>query len=193
VFRYDATAPVLRRAAVKVVQGVARLTWQRSADVASITVVRTPGRGSARSTRVYGGKGTSFGDATVRNGVRYRWEITALDEAGNEAHMTLAATVRPVLYRPAAGARVEGPVELAWEAVAGARFYNVQLLRNGVKLLSVWPAKPGLRLAEQWTFAGKRHRLEPGTYVWWVWAARGTRAKPEYGRPLGSSTFVVKR
>jgi hypothetical protein len=107
--------------------------------------------------------------------------------------MTLAATVRPVLYRPAAGARVEGPVELAWEAVAGARFYNVQLLRNGVKLLSVWPVKPGLRLAEQWTFAGKRHRLEPGTYVWWVWAARGTRAKPEYGRPLGSSTFVVKR
>ena len=193
VFRYDATAPVLRRAAVKIVQGVARLTWQRSADSVSVTVVRTPGRGGARSTRVYAGRGTSFTDTTVRNGVRYRWEITTADDAGNVASAAVGATVRPALYLPAAGAVVLAPVQVAWEAVDGARFYNLQLLRDGAKILSTWPAKPRAVLRGSWTYAGRTYRLEPGVYVAWVWAARGTRAKPDYGRPLGSTRFVVKR
>ena len=40
---------------------------------------------------------------------------------------------------------------------------------------------------------GKRYRLQPGVYKWYVWGARGTRAKPVYGKVLGSSTFTVKR
>ena len=193
VFRYDATAPVVRNAAVKVVKGVARLTWQRSADAVSVEVVRTPGRAGARPTRVYRGSGSSFADATVRNGVRYRWEITTADVAGNVASTAVAATVRPVLYQPAAGAVVRAPVRIAWETVEGARFYNLQLLRDGAKILSTWPVKPRFLLQGRWTYAGQSHRLEPGVYVVWVWAARGTRAKPGYGRPLGSIRFVVKR
>ena len=178
---------------MKVVKGVARLTWQRSADAVSVEVVRTPGRAGARPTRVYRGSGSSFADATVRNGVRYRWEITTADVAGNVASTAVAATVRPVLYQPAAGAVVRAPVRIAWETVEGARFYNLQLLRDGAKILSTWPVKPRFLLQGGWTYAGQSHRLEPGVYVVWVWAARGTRAKPGYGRPLGSIRFVVKR
>ena len=81
---------------------------------------------------------------------------------------------------------------LAWEAVAGVKFYNVQLLRDGVKVLSTWPSKPLLRLNRSWRYAGKTQRLEPGLYRWYVWGARGTKVRPEYGRTLGTSTFRVR-
>ncbi len=193
LFRYDGTAPSLTRPAVALAKGVATITWLRSADVASVRIVRTPGRNGARSSVVYSGVGRSFADRTVRNGVKYTYELTAADAAGNVAEADVTATPRPALYRPAAGAVVRGPVTLAWEAEKGARFYNFQLRRDGVKVLSTWPKSATLRLGKTWRYAGKRYTLEPGVYTWWVWAARGTLARPEYGRPLGSSRFVVRR
>ena len=88
---------------------------------------------------------------------------------------------------------MRAPPLLRWKAVKGATFYNVQVYRNGRKLLSTWPGAAKLKLARTWTYAGKRRRLEPGVYTWYVWGARGTRAKPVYGKVLGSSTFTVKR
>ena len=88
---------------------------------------------------------------------------------------------------------MKAPPLLRWKAVKGATFYNVQLYRNGRKLLSTWPGAAKLKLARTWTYGGKRYRLEPGLYTWYVWGARGTRAKPVYGKVLGSSTFSVKR
>ena len=82
---------------------------------------------------------------------------------------------------------------LAWERVEGVRFYNVQLLRGGVKVLSAWPETPRLRLASSWRFRGRSQSLVPGRYRWFVWPARGTRERPQYGRALGSSSFVVRR
>ena len=64
---------------------------------------------------------------------------------------------------------------------------------NGVKVLSAWPRAASLRIGATWRYAGRAQRLEPGLYRWYVWAARGTRERPTYGRALGSSTFVVKR
>jgi hypothetical protein len=177
---------------VTLAKGVATITWQRSADVASVRIVRTPGRNGARSSVVYSGVGRSFADRTVRNGVKYTYRLTAADAAGNVAEADVTATPRPALYRPAAGATVRAPVTLAWEPVKGARFYNFQLRRDGVKVLSTWPRSATLTLTKTWRYAGKRYTLEPGVYTWWVWAARGTLARPEYGRPLGSSRFVVR-
>ncbi|HEX5800163.1 MAG TPA: hypothetical protein VFY02_08660 [Gaiellaceae bacterium] len=192
-FRYDGTAPALGRLAVRMVKGAATLSWQRSRDAVSVQLTRTPGRNRARSSVVYRGRGTSFADRSVRAGVRYRYELRAADAAGNVARSTVSVRARPPLYRPAAGAVVRGRLTLGWEAVAGARFYNVQLLRGGRKILSAWPKQPTLRVPDGWTFGGERRRLEAGVYTWWVWAARGTRAQPRYGRPLGSSTFTVPR
>ena len=70
---------------------------------------------------------------------------------------------------------------LRWQPVKGAAFYNVQLYRNGVKVLSTWPPGRPLKLGRTWRYAGKLHRLEPGVYRWYVWGAQGTRAKPAYG------------
>jgi hypothetical protein len=131
----------------------------------------------------------------VRTGIRYRYELIVADVAGNVSRtaVTAGALKQAALYSPAAGTVVKAPPLLRWKAVKGATFYNVQVYRNGRKLLSTWPGAAKLKLARTWTYGGKRYRLQPGLYTWYVWGARGTRAKPVYGKVLGSSTFTVKR
>ena len=194
-FPYDATAPKLARIKAELGKGVARIGWDRAADVVSVEIMRSPGINGAKSTKVYEGKGASFVDKTVRAGIRYRYELSVADIAGNVSRkaVTAVASQPAALYGPAAGAVVRKPPLLRWKKVAGATFYNVQLYRNGRKVLSTWPGTAKLRLQRTWTYSGKRYQLEPGNYTWYVWGARGTRAKPVYGKVLGSSTFVVKR
>jgi hypothetical protein len=66
----------------------------------------------------------------------------------------------------------------------------VQVWRNG-KIFSAWPARPSLRLRRTWTFGGRQYHLRPGRYRWYVWPGYGRRAARNYGRLLGSSSFVV--
>ena len=133
----------------------------------------------------------------MKAGIRYRYEISVADLAGNvTTKAVMAATAAEkstALLAPAAGAVVKAPPLLRWKAVEGPTFYNVQVYRNGRKVLSTWPGAAKLKLKRTWTYAGKRYRLQPGVYKWFVWGARGTRAKPVYGKVLGSSTFTVKR
>ena len=194
-FPYDATAPKLATVTAKLDKGVARIAWARAEDVVAIELMRSPGINGARTTNVYKGNGAGFVDKTVRSGVRYRYELIVADVAGNVSRKTVTAagTQPSALYSPRAGAAVRGAPLLRWKAVGGATFYNVQLFRNGRKVLSTWPGPARLRLARTWSYAGKRQRLEPGLYTWYVWGARGTRARPVYGAVLGSSTFSVKR
>jgi hypothetical protein len=119
--------------------------------------------------------------------------VIATDAAGNLAAKAVTADARPALFAPLAGAVVRAPVRFAWEAAEGARYYNLQLYRNGTKVLSLWPTKPRLRLAKTWRYLGRQQRLSPGRYRWFVWPALGTRAKPRFGKPLGSSSFTVRR
>ena len=192
-FKYDGTAP--RVSALEAESEKQRIVvrWARSADAATFELVRTPGRNGARSSIVYKGAARQFVDKAVRVGVAYRYELSAFDVAGNSASSAVSGRARPTLYRPDAGGVARAPVVLAWEAQKGVSFYNVQLLRDGVKMLSAWPRAATLRIGASWRYAGRLQRLEPGLYRWYVWAARGTRERPTYGRALGSSTFVVKR
>jgi hypothetical protein len=194
-FQYDATAPALAKTEAKVDKGVARIGWDRAGDVVEVELLRSPGINGAKSTIVYQGKGAAFVDKTVKAGIRYRYDISVEDLAGNvttKAVMAIAGAAS-ALYGPAAGAVVKAPPLLRWKPVAKATFYNVQLYRNGVKVLSTWPGSPRLRLSKTWKYGGKKQRFAPGNYRWYVWGARGTRAKPVYGKVLGSSTFTVKR
>jgi hypothetical protein len=68
----------------------------------------------------------------------------------------------------------------------------VQLWRNG-RILSAWPGNASLRLPKSWSYGGRRYRLQPGRYRWFVWPGFGPRAAKKYGRLIGSSTFVVVR
>ncbi len=192
-FQYDATAPKLPVAKAEVAKGFAKIVWKRSPDAVLVELERSPGINGRKKTVVYQGNGASFTDKTVRDGVRYRYEVRASDVAGNVAQKAVIATVDfPALYRPVAGATVHAPIVLAWDAVKGASYYNIQLYRNKVKVLTFWPKAPTFRIGKTWRYEGKVQRLAPGRYDWYVWGARGTRAKPQYGKLLGSSSFVVK-
>ena len=193
-FQYDATAPALAKTEARVDKGVARVGWERAGDVVEVELVRSPGINGAKSTIVYRGNGAAFVDKSVKAGVSYRYEISVADLAGNVTTKAVMAVQKTTsLLTPAAGAVVRAPPLLRWKPVAKAAFYNVQLYRNGRKVLSTWPAAAKLRLARSWKYGGKRYSLEPGLYTWYVWGARGTRARPVYGKVLGSSTFTVRR
>ena len=123
---------------------------------------------------------------------------SATDRRGNAAAGSFTISVslvritrRTALFSPAAGATVTGPPLLAWQRVARARFYNVQVYRNGRKILSRWPARPRLGLRSSWRHEGRTFRLRPGVYTWFVWPAYGSMTAPRYGRLIGKSSFRV--
>jgi hypothetical protein len=96
-------------------------------------------------------------------------------------------------FLPADGAKVHAPVRLSWPKVARATYYNVQLRRNGVKILSTWPAAPTLVVPASWTYGGHTQRLAPGEYRWDVWPGFESRAAAKYGKLIKTSHFVVVR
>ena len=150
--------------------------------------------------------------------MRYGYVVRVRDPAGNastgtvSAVPTAAATPAGIeapgqpgspragrrgrrLIAPPAGAVLTAgePVLLRWTPVRRARYYNVQLYRAGRKILSAWPTKPRYRLKPNWRYRGDRHRLAPGRYRWVVWPGYGPRARADYGRKIGPSTFQVRR
>jgi hypothetical protein len=146
--------------------------------------------------------------------VRYTYDVTVKDNAGNTASASVSGTpAAPTngtavtstpgtpkkstrgLLGPLPGAHVSArrPPLLRWLPVTKARYYNVQLHFRGHKVLSAWPARPRYRLKARWTYAHKLQHLRPGRYRWMVWPGFGRRAKANYGRLIGQSTFVVKR
>jgi RTX calcium-binding nonapeptide repeat (4 copies) len=90
---------------------------------------------------------------------------------------------------PRAGAVVAKPPLLRWQRVRAAELYNVQLFRNGRKILSRFPDRPRLQLRRKWTYHGHRYRLRPAVYRWFVWPWLGSR----YGRPLVRRRFIRGR
>jgi hypothetical protein len=191
-FKYDSTAPRLAVLAATSSNGLVRVAWKRTAGATSIELVRSPGLRGAVTSIVYRGTGLAFADRSVQNGRTYRYVLRVADSAGNVATKSVQSGPRPSLYRPAFGAVVHAPLTLAWQAT-DARFYNLQVLRDGLKVLSVWPRASTFVIPSTWRFGGKTFALDPGTYRWYVWGAHGTKERPQYGRPLGTSTFVVKK
>jgi len=181
-----------------------RLTWQPPADrdIARYVVTRTAPDGLP--VEVASGAATSVVDRGLTNGVEYRYVVVAVDRAGKtSAGAAVSAKPRvPMLLKPRAGGVVRKPPMLTWRGVTRASYYNVQLFYEGVrrsangssaqKVLSTWPVKPRLKLRVTWRFEGRRYRLRPGVYRWYVWPGFGARARVNYGTLLGSSTFVVR-
>jgi hypothetical protein len=188
--KYDATAPSLGRVAVHFVDGAAMLTWKRTADTATIEVTRSPGRRGKAPSAVYRGDGTRFRDASLKPGVPYRYTLTSSDRAGNRAVARVRAQVR-ALYGPAPGAKVHAGAVLRWLSAKQATYYNVQLFRNGRKVMTAWPLAPKFKLPRSWSYEGRQYRLARGTYRWYVWPGIGDRAEAKYGRMLGGSSFRV--
>ncbi|HEX7255458.1 MAG TPA: Ig-like domain-containing protein [Gaiellaceae bacterium] len=132
----------------------------------------------------------------------HSFSVRAIDAAGNPdptpavRRWTIAAISRKVtvaspLFAPRAGGRVTSPPLLRWRPVARASYYNVQLYRGRVKVLSSWPTRTRLQVRARWTYLGRQRRLAAGTYRWYVWPGYGRPSALRYGRLLGQSTFIV--
>jgi len=190
-FKYDATAPSLFAVTAKRGNRSAEVAWRKSSDTKIVEILRAPGRGGAGESVVYRGSAAAvYRDTGLVVGRKYEYRVAGLDEAGNRAERKADVVATGPLLSPAPGARVKAPPYLAWTAVKKASYYNVQLVR-GRKVLSAWPTRPGFRLRRAWSYNGRRYRLRPGVYRWYVWPGRGKITAGHYGRLLGSSTFVV--
>jgi hypothetical protein len=192
-FRYDATPPTLTVSS-KPADHLAGLGWHAAAGPAPlgpVQIARRPGLKRAASSVLYTGAHTTYQDHQVRNGTTYTYTVTAIDQAGNVAQQTVRVTPGIRLLSPLPNARLSGAPTLRWTEIPKASYYNVQLFR-GSKILSAWPRHASLRLSRTWRFAGRRHRLAPGRYRWYVWPGYGPQRKAHYGKALGSASFVIR-
>jgi hypothetical protein len=215
---YDTLPPLLTLTAASGDRTVS-LSWETSPDAESVRVLRTPGIDGDRVSVVFSGPGARFVDRRVDNGARYAYEVQVADAAGNASAQRVVAIpgAPPVALEPqsVAPTPVPGPHSpstprtfspapgtifvtgrgplLQWPRVRRATYYNLQLLRGGRKVLSVWPRRARYQLKLRWRFQGKRHRLIPGRYRWIVWPGYGRRSKGRYGKPVVRSTFEVAK
>jgi hypothetical protein len=189
-FKYDATPPGLMAVKAKLRNRSAEVTWRKSADTLVVEVLRAPGRKGQGETVVYRGSETGFRDTGLVVGRKYEYRVTGFDQAANRSDHTIEIVARGALLNPAPGAHVTSPPTLAWTPVRKASYYNLQLIR-GRKVLSVWTLRPSFQMRRAWIYKGRRYRMKPGVYRWFVWPGFGRIKAANYGRLLGSSTFVV--
>jgi hypothetical protein len=189
---YDSTPPTLAALSLEGLDGLVRVRW-KTAGADQLLLARSPGMKRGSSSEIYAGDGSSFADRRVENYVRYRYTLTAEDIAGNTVQRTASVMPLPVLYAPRGGThlRVHARPSFAWKPAKRARYYNFQLWVDGHQAGSWWPARARLRLPARWSYKAKAHRLERGTYTWYVWPGRGPRKLGRYGALLGKSSFAV--
>ena len=180
-FKFDSTPPKLDKLVLNALDRSVTMNWSASADVATVSILRTGG-GAAAPVTVYDGKRlTTFTDKGVRNGNRYSYVVAAFDDAGNKTLAKGVATPSAPLLAPREAAHVKGGTTLRWRAVPHATYYNVQLWRGRSKVLTKWPTRTSFHVPG----------LRPGRYTWLVWPGLGPRSKHHYGPLIGKSTFVV--
>jgi hypothetical protein len=188
---YDATPPT--RPAVRAIPGDHRVALRWSSPAANgVEVVRLAKAGPPKL--IYQGSKRKLTDRRLRNGRRYRYIVTLIDQAGNRnAARASAVPTKSRLLVPANGAHVRKPPMLIWKPARRARYYNAQLFFRGHKVMTRWPRVARLQLHRRWRFDGRRHRLVRGHYCWYVWPGRGSPSERRYGRLLGKSCFTVTR
>ena len=191
-FKYDATPPNLFAVTAKRGNRSCELTWRKSTDTQVVEVLRAPGRNGEGESIVYRGPAAGYRDRGLLVGRKYEYRVAGIDEAANRTERKIDFVATGALLSPALAERVTSPPNLAWIRVKGASYYNLQLVR-GRKVLSAWPLRTNFRLRRTWTYKGRRYRLRPGVYRWYVWPGFGRISAARYGRLLGSSTFVVTR
>jgi hypothetical protein len=190
--KYDNTAPTILAVTTKLGNRSAHVAWRKSSDTQVVEVLRSPGRKGEGESVVYRGAANGFVDTGLAIGRKYEYRVVGIDAAENRSARTVDLVATGPLLSPAPGARVKGPPTLDWIPVKGATYYNLQIVR-GRKVLSTWPVQSSFRLRRTWSYNGRRYRLRPGTYRWYVWPGFGRISASRFGRLLGSSTFVVTR
>jgi hypothetical protein len=137
-------------------------------------------------TVLYSGLGSAAA-FKLRAGASGYLALFALDRSGNvskPARRTVSlASLIPL--RPLTGSKVVDAPRLTWKATDGTAYYNVQVFRNGKRIVTDWPAQASFQLPMV--------LLEPGTYTWFVWPAlKGKGSAATFGDLIGRATFVYE-
>jgi hypothetical protein len=188
---YDATPPAALAVTARPGNHRVALRWS-SPGGSLVEVMRLRKRMPPKL--IYVGTNRKAKERRLRNGRRYRYVVSAIDQAGNRT--TVRASAVPTKSRllvPANGAHLRKPPLLIWKPARRARYYNAQLFFRGRKVMTRWPREARLQLRKRWRFQGRRHRLVRGHYCWYVWPGRGSLSQRRYGRLLGKSCFTVTR
>lgn len=172
--------------------GRVTLTWTApvASDFARVRIARQRGNGAWKRLADLTGA-TQFTDRTVANDVLYRYRIVSYDTAGNASspHYTRERPSR--LFAPEWDAVHTRPPLVAWTAVRRATYYNIQLWRNGRKVLSRWPGRARYQLPATWRFGRRSYALSEGRYTLYVWPGFGGKAAARYGPLLGWTAFRI--
>ena len=192
--KYDGTAPAVMLLVPKPGKRTAELNWRTTPDAQSVELLRSPGLSGQAESVVFRGpsSATSYLDTGLHPGRTYHYRLAVADEAANVSTKALDFVARGALLFPGPGEKVNKPPLLVWSAARGASYYNVVLTR-GRRVYSAWPVRARLQLPRSWKYHGRRYKLRPGTYRWYVWPGRGRLSAGRYGKLLGASSFVVTR
>jgi hypothetical protein len=141
-------------------------------------------------------------DGPLTAGMTYTYSVTVRDAAGNAATTSVMATAptATVIAASQAGATDKAKAKakakrptLTWRARPKVKYYNLQLFRNGRKILSAWPTVAHYTLKSSWRYRGHTYKLAPGRYRWYVWPGYGPRAAHRYGRLLTKGAVTVPK
>jgi len=195
----DTTAPkaptklslVLPRAKTSTGTVSVTLRWVKptAPDLQRVVVVlnlKHAPRSPADGSKIYRGLGSSTVLKLAAGGTGYV-AVYAYDHSGNVSKPAQkVVSLAPLIpLRPFTGSTVTTAPRLTWTAQNATAYYNVQLFRNGTRVLTGWPT--------QAAFSIPPGKLKPGTYVWFVWpAVKHGAAAPTFGTLIGRATFVYK-
>jgi hypothetical protein len=156
-------------------------------DLASVLVVLNldhPPKRPADGSAVYRGLGTST-KLRLRAGLTGYLALYSYVKGGNVSKpaRTKFSLAFLIPLRPLTGSVLHTVPLLSWKAKEGSAYYNLQLFRNGKRVLVVWPSRPSYQIP-----AGA---LTPGNYVWYVWPAlRRGGAAPTFASLNGRATVT---
>jgi hypothetical protein len=188
-FKYDDARPAPADVLATPGNHRVEVIWKLPSGASSVSVTRTEQGNSAAPVVVYSGTRTSVVDKGLKNGHKYRYTVTDMDDAGNTNVKAIRAIPTASSLRPFVGTPVSSPPLLTWKKIKGATYYNVQLFFGRKKVLSTWPRTPSLQVKGRWHFRGKTYTLVPGHYRWYVWPGFGPLSQHNYGNRIGRSSF----
>jgi hypothetical protein len=172
--------------------GWIKLLWNKPADVdyshVGIWRKRVGGDWKRVGTRT---AGTAYLDDPVPNDVRFEYALRSIDLAGNRSPVATVSGRASRILSPRYGAVVGSPPLIDWTSVGSATYYNMQLWREGRKILSVWPSNSSYRLRADWRFGSRHYALRQATYRVYVWPGFGAKSAADYGGLLGWTSFTV--
>jgi hypothetical protein len=168
------------------------LRWVKptAADLKSVLVVLNLDHAPKRpqdGTKVYRGLGAST-TVTLRAGQTGYLALFSYGKGGlvSPPARTKVSLASLIPLRPLTGSVVhDSAPRLSWKPKHGSAYYNVQLFRNGKRILTVWPSHASFRVPPG--------LLTTGNYVWYVWPAlRSGGSTPTFASLIGRATFVYR-